>query len=263
MNKINNKFKVIKSSLGVLLSVLIFILTLPYFVKGASNIPVPTKLKYINDYVGIIDEDSKNYIVSLGSELENKTGSQAAVVIISSLEGRDIESYSNELFRNWGIGQKGKDNGLLILLSINDKKWRVEVGRELEGVITDIYSSRVMNSEAVQLFKEKRYGEGLKNAYSVFARDIAKEYNVSLQGSNKTTHKQKSIAINPVVIYYILGAFALDIILNKARITRFLFYAMFWNSFWGGPRGGGGLGGGDQGGFGGGSSSGGGSSGNW
>lgn len=151
----NSKFKMVKSSLGVLLSVLIFILTLPYFVKGASNIPVPTKLKYINDYVGIVDEGSKNYIVSLGSELENKTGSQAAVVIISSLEGKDIESYSNELFRSWGIGQKGKDNGLLILLSINDKKWRVEVGRELEGVITDIYSSRVMNSEAIPLFKKK------------------------------------------------------------------------------------------------------------
>ncbi|QXE21077.1 YgcG family protein [Clostridium sp. 001] len=264
MNKINTKLKVILSSLGIIFSVVISILILPYFVKGAANIPVPTKLKYINDYVGIVDEDSKNYIVSLGSELENKTGSQAAVVIISSLEGKDIESYSNELFRSWGIGQKGRDNGLLILLSINDKKWRVEVGRELEGVITDIYSSRVMNSEAVPLFKEKRYGEGLKNAYSVFARDIAKEYNVSLQGSKKTAQKQKSVSINPVIIYYILGAFLLDILLNKARITKFLFYLLFWNSFWGGPRGGsGGFGGSNQGGFGGGSSSGGGSSGNW
>ncbi|AKN30194.1 beta-propeller domain-containing protein, methanol dehydrogenase [Clostridium carboxidivorans P7] len=262
MNKVNNKLKVILSSLGIIISVLILIL--PCFVKGAVNIPVPTKLKYVNDYVGIVDENSKDYIVSLGSELESKTGSQAVIVVISSLEGKDIESYSNELFRNWGIGQKGKDNGLLILLSINDKKWRVEVGRGLEGVITDIYSSRVMNSEAVPLFKEGRYGEGLKSAYSIFVRDIAKEYNVSLQGSNQIAQEQKSVSINPEIIYYILGAFVLDILLNKARITRFLFYLMFWNSFWGGPRGGsGGFGGGNQGGFGGGSSSGGGSSGGW
>ncbi|AWI04767.1 TPM domain-containing protein [Clostridium drakei] len=262
MNKVSNKLKVILSSLGIIISVLILIL--PCFVKGAANIPVPTKLKYVNDYVGVVDEESKDYIVSLGSELENKTGSQTVIVVVNSLEGKGIESYSNELFRNWGIGQKGKDNGLLIFLSINDKKWRVEVGRGLEGVITDIYSSRVMNSEAVPLFKEGKYGEGLKNAYSIFATDIAKEYNISLQGSNKITQKKKSVSINPLIIYYILGAFALDVLFNKARITKFLFYLMFWNSFGGGPRGGsGGFGGGNQGGFGGGSSSGGGSSGSW
>ena len=101
----------------------------------------------------MIDSDSTQYILSVGKELEDKTGAQATVVVIDSLEGETIESYANGIFRNWGIGQKDKNNGLLILLSVKDKKWRVEVGTSLEGAITDIYSSRVMNDFAVPKFK--------------------------------------------------------------------------------------------------------------
>lgn len=114
------------------------------------------------------------------------------VVVIDSLEGSDIESYANSLFRQWGLGQKGKDNGVLILLSIKDKKWRVEVGRGLEGRITDIYSSRVMDDIAKPLLKEEKYGEAMKKSYSVFADDVAKEYNVTLEKMKKLKcHKKE------------------------------------------------------------------------
>lgn len=269
------KYKFFKNKLSV--SILIFFLILvafiPCLVKGQSDIPEPTNLKYINDYVGVIDNESKSYIVSLGKELESKTGAQMTVVVISSLEGNDIEAYSNELFRTWGIGEKDKDNGLLILLSMGEKKWRVEVGRGLEGAVTDIYSARVMDNIAKPLFQQRRYGEGLRNAYSIFAGDIAKEYNITLESKTQIQERQQVREVkrvNTVYIYIILGAFFIDIIFNRARITKFLLYVMFWNSFWGGgPRGGGGgFGGGSSGrsgdgGFGGGNSGGGGSSGSW
>ena len=160
----------------------------------------PTSLKYINDYDGIIDRDSANFIVSLGSEVENKTGAQMTAVVVKSLQGADITAYANKLFRQWGVGQKGKDNGLLILVSIDDKKWRVEVGRGLEGSITDIYSARVMD-ESAPLFAQQEYGKGLIKVFSTFADSIAKENNVTLDNNTQQSPVSKSIPINPIYIF--------------------------------------------------------------
>ncbi|MBZ9685128.1 TPM domain-containing protein [Clostridium estertheticum] len=245
-------------------------------VNAESKFPMPTELKYANDYAKAIDSDSLQYILAVGKELEDKTGAQATVVVIDSLQGETIESYANGIFRKWGIGQKDKNNGLLILLSVKDKKWRVEVGTSLEGAITDIYSSRVMNDLAVPKFKENQYGQGLRAAYSVLSDSIAKEYGVKLDKNinvpkysesvkNTNTSKKGSgiLVIGVIVLVF------LDFILNKGRITRFIITLLFWSSIGrrGGRNGGGfgggfgGSSGGSSGGFGGGSSSGGGSSG--
>ena len=217
----------------------------------------PTSLKYINDYDGIIDGDSADFMVSLGSEVENKTGAQMTAVVVKSLQGADITAYANQLFRQWGIGQKGKDNGLLILVSIDDKKWRVEVGRGLEGSITDIYSARVMDASA-PLFAQQEYGKGLVKVFSTFADSIAKENDVTLDNNTQKSQVSKSIPTNPIYIYILIGCVLLDLLFNKGRVSKFILYAFFWSSFFGG-----GNEGGDSGGFGGGTSGGGGSSGGW
>jgi len=243
-------------------------------VNAETKFPKPTELKYANDYAKVIDSDSLQYILSVGEELEKKTGAQATIVVIETLQGETIESYANDIFRSWGIGQKDKNNGLLILLSVKDKKWRVEVGTALEGAITDIYSSSVMNEFAVPKFKENQYGQGLRVAYSIFSDSIAKEYGVKLdkninvpkysQGVKNSNTSKKGSGI--LVIGLIVMVF-LDFILNRGRITRFILTVLFWSSIGRrGGRNGGGFGGGaggSSGGFGGGSSSGGGSSGGW
>ena len=108
-----SKYKLFRLKLfaSIVIFVLMLILPITCLVKGQSSIPEITNLKYVNDYVGVIDDESKNIILSLGKELESKTTAQMTVVIINSLEGKDIESYSNELFRTWGIGQKVKIMG--------------------------------------------------------------------------------------------------------------------------------------------------------
>ena len=228
----------------------------------------PTSLKYINDYDGVIDRDSQDFMASLGSEVESKTGAQMSVVVVKSLQGADITAYANQLFRQWGIGQKGKDNGLLILMSVDDKKWRVEVGRGLEGTITDIYSARVMDACA-PLFAQKQYGPGLSKAFSTFANDIAKASNVTLDNNTPKVQATQNVATNPIYIYIIIGLILMDLLFNKARVSKFILYVLFWSSLLGRGRGnggggfgGGGIGGG-SGGFGGGTSGGGGSSGGW
>ncbi|MGK0465386.1 TPM domain-containing protein [Clostridium sp.] len=233
--------------------------------------PSPTASKYINDYVGEIDAESAQYIMSVGKELEDKTGSQAIVVVIDTLEGEPIETYANGIFREWGIGQNDKNNGLLILLSINERKWRVEVGTGLEGAVTDIYSSRVMNEFAVPKFKQSQYGIGLREAYSVLSDNIAKEYSVTLDKNinvpkyaEKIENSSSSKSGNGFLIIGVIVIMILDFIFNKGRITRFMIKVLFWSAIFGrGGRNGRNGGSGGFGGFGGGSSSGGGSSGGY
>jgi uncharacterized protein len=234
--------------------------------------PMVTASKYINDYVGEIDAGSAQYIMSVGKELEDKTGAQAIVVVIDTLQGESIESYANGIFREWGIGQKDKNNGLLILLSTKERKWRVEVGTGLEGAVTDIYSSRVMNEIAVPKFKQNQYGQGLRDAYSVLSDNIAKEYAVTLEKninvpkyteSTKNSNAPKSA--NGILIIGVILIMLLDFIFNKGRVTRFMIKVLFWSAIFGrgGRNGRNGGNGGGFGGFGGGSSSGGGSSGSY
>ena len=245
-------------------------------VNAETKYPKATELKYVNDYAGVIDSKSAQYILSVGKELEAKTGAQATVVVIDSLQGEPIESYATGIFRSFGIGQKDKNSGLLILLSVKEKKWRVEVGTGLEGAVTDIYSSRVMNDYAVPKFKQNQYGEGLRAAYSVLSDNIANEYNVKLDKNvnvpqNNEVSKSSNISRkgNGILVIGFIVLVFLDFILNRGRITRFLIKVLFWSSIFGrnGRNGGNGGGfggsGGGSGGFGGGSSSGGGSSGGW
>ena len=265
-----------KKVFNILISSLIFLtLTLSFtsIIANASNkIPSKTQYKYVNDYTNTLKESEIKDIVSIGKELEDKTGAQATAVIIDSTDGIPIENYAIDLFRTWGIGQKNKDNGLLILIAIKDRKWRVEVGRGLEGAIPDALSNRVMESIAKPNFKNGDYGKGLTESYSTFADYIAKEYNakltkslnVKLPNNQKETSNSNDYTILGIVIAFIL----IDIIFNKSRICRAILKILFLINFTNrhGPHGGG-FGGGSSsggfGGFGGGSSNGGGSSGSW
>ena len=266
--------KIFKSKLKVFTLFLLLLLCSVYYIPSArSNYPTPTNLKYINDYTNTINNDYKEKIVSIGKELEDKTGAQAIIVVINSTNNIPIEDYANKLFRGWGIGKSDKNNGLLILLAINDRQYRVEVGRGLEGTIPDALSNRVMESLAKPSFAQRNYGEGLLNSYSKLCDYIAEEYGVTLDKSlnielpsqtQSTTSTNKDLGF--VGIGFLVLIF-LDLIFNRGRIMSTLLQLLFWNNFFnGGRRGGGGFGGGSSGGlggFGGGSSNGGGSSGNW
>lgn len=271
--KIKNKFiKIFISSLFLLTLSLSF----TNIIANASNkIPSPTQYKYVNDYTNTLKESEIKDIISIGKELEDKTGAQVTSVIIDSTDGIPIESYAIDLFRSWGIGQKDKDNGLLILISIKDRKWRVEVGRGLEGAIPDALSNRIMESIAKPNFKNDDYGKGLTEAYSTFSDYIAKEYNVELTKSLNvplpSNSKDSSNSGNFSIFGIIITLILIDVLFNKSRVCRTILKILFLINFNNrhGPHGGGfgGFGGGSSsggfGGFGGGSSSGGGSSGSW
>lgn len=265
MNKLKNKLSTF------LIFLLFFICSVTLISNAKVTYPKPTNLKYINDYVNLLSNSDKEKIVSIGKDLEDKTSAQAVVVIINSTQGTPIEEYSNKLFRTWGIGTASKDNGLLILLAVNDNKYRVEVGRGLEGALPDVLTHRVMEALAIPNFKERKYGTGIVESYSKFSDYIAQEYGVTLEKSLNiqlpSNFKQQSSTKRGLGLAGILTLFLIlfDMIFNRGRILSFLLQLFFWNNFFGDGRRGGGSSnnGGGFGGFGGGSSNGGGSSGDW
>lgn len=255
-------------------TLLIFVLLLLGFstLAQAIDYPEPTIYKYVNDYAGVLSRDDLTSMVSIGKELEDKTGAQAVVVIFKSLKGVPIDTYGNNLFRTWGIGEKSKDNGLLLLVSIDDKAWRIEVGRGLEGALPDALTNRIMINLAKPYFAKGQYSKGLLDSYSVFCDYIANEYDVTLdksqhistpitdsgkQGKNQSSRGAKIPFIVIAVLLF------MDLIFNRGRVFSTILQLLFITGFHrGGGRGGGNSGGG-FGGFGGGNSNGGGSSGNW
>lgn len=257
----------------VILSCVILVIAVGTFFFSKNNskkqiiYPNPTDLMYVNDYAAAIDDDVKNEIISLGQELQKKTTAQVVVVVIKSLKGEKIDKYANGLFNKWGIGQKDTNNGLLIVAAIDDRKWRVEVGSGLEKVITDKYSSDVMNDVAKPLFKEGQYGQGLSKVYSIFAAAIANNYgttlgnrgnivnNYSPKVSTSSNSSSQSTAVAIIIIIAVIIA------IFKVKGTGGDYYHSDSDHGWFSSSGDSDSG--DSGGFGGGSSDGGGSSGDW
>ncbi|MCF7849673.1 MAG: TPM domain-containing protein, partial [Kiritimatiellales bacterium] len=92
---------------------------------------------FVNDFANVISASDEQQLTSMITELRQKTGAEVAVVTIQSLEGGNIDDFTNRLFEKWGVGQKGKDNGLMFLASMQDREMRIEVGYGLEGAIPD------------------------------------------------------------------------------------------------------------------------------
>ena len=137
---------------------------------------------FVNDYAEVLSEETKRYIMQTNQELEQKTGAQIVVVTVTSLDGQDLESYATELFRKFGIGDSKKNNGVLLLCSTGDRKFRIEVGYGLEGALTDGKTGRIQDEYIIPYLKDDNYDEGIKNGFSAVLSEVANEYNVTIDG---------------------------------------------------------------------------------
>ncbi len=119
---------------------------------------------HVNDFAGLLNQPERDALETRLKTVEEKTTAQVAVVTLTSLEGGEINDFANRLFRKWGIGLKGRNNGVLVLVAKNDRKARVEVGRGLEPVLPDVLAGRVLDDEMFPSFKKGDYPEGLRKA---------------------------------------------------------------------------------------------------
>ena len=167
----------------VLIIALLSVLSLVFY--GCSNnsnqlstVPEkPTDSIYVQDYAKIMNPETKSQINSLGRSLNSKTKAQVVVVTVKSLNGITIEEYANQLFRKWGIGDKEKNSGVLLLVSANDRKTRIEVGYGLEGRITDSKAGNIIKDSITPFFKKNDFDRGILSGYKELIKEAGEEYN--------------------------------------------------------------------------------------
>ena len=227
----------------------------------AQDVVYPPASGYVVDQSGIIDSAARSRLEAWILELKQKTNAEVAVVTVDSTEPLSIEEYAVNLFKRFGIGQKGKDNGVLLLVAYKDHHMRIEVGYGLEGAITDAYSSRIISTIMTPEFKQGNFSDGIEKGTAAIVTLIAKEYNVTLTGVPQPVYQDQQSGS----IWSLLFVLCIFISFFFSRGGRGMFFPLLLGGGFGGggySGGGGGFGGG-FGGFGGCMSGGGGASGGW
>ncbi|MCC7174256.1 MAG: TPM domain-containing protein [Bryobacterales bacterium] len=235
---------------------------------------------YVNDFARVIDPSTRSALEQYCAGVERATGAQIAVVTVDTLAGEPVEDAANALYRRWGIGKKGSDEGALLLLVIQDRKMRLEIGYGLEPIIPDGFAGGVLRTMRPAL-RESQYGEAAMEAVRTLGSRIAESKGVTIDTALPRRNRRSTPPLNwPVLL---LGGFFLLWAMGAAAgrrrgggrwsggsgtgmLTGMIIGNLLGRSL-GGQRGGGGFGGFDSGdsfgGFGGGSSGGGGASSSW
>lgn len=148
----------------------------PKIAKAYSSPGSPTG--FVNDFAGVINTADKAAMEAELQSFSDETSNQIVVATVKDLGGDSIENYSNELFREWGVGNKGLNNGVLIVVAPTEHKVRIEVGYGLEGAITDLASSHIINDKMIPYFKSNDYASGLEAGIADLKLAAKGEYSV-------------------------------------------------------------------------------------
>jgi len=286
-NNLKMKFKIPNScqrmrnhKSGMLIRAIAFIAIVLIAVSGlhAQDIPErPSPPRLVNDFSGTLQQDE---VATLERKLVNfndSTSTQIVIVLVSSLNGYDKYDYAQRLGEKWGVGQKGNNNGIVVLVQPKSGSERGEayiaVGYGLEPVVPDATAKRIVENEMIPEFQNNNYYAGLEKATSVLISLTKKEFT-----ANQYNKRTKSKPYGFIVPFIVLAVVFLVMRSGRSQshsvgkslpfwATLFLLGGMGgrgsgsnWNDFSGGS---GGFGGGDFGGFGGGSFGGGGAGGSW
>ena len=254
----------------------------------AQEAVFPKYTGYVNDFAKVIDSATQAKLENLCRDLEKKTGAELALVTVQNTEPLDTKTYAVKLFEKWGVGKKGKDNGVIILLAMEQKRVEVEVGYGLEGVLNDAKVGELIDREMMPYLKKGDFSGAMYSLAIAISAQIEKE------PSDKEKARARERWMNVYVVLIMGVLLLLSIFMRRgmvhliggllgsffgylytqniwgliigALIGFFLGSAGMFGGWWGGGWGGGfgcGRGAGGWGGFGGGRSGGGGAGRNW
>ena len=244
--------------------------------RARETIP-PRPVGFVSDFAGMLSPQAGDAITRIAEEVKAKTGAEIAVATIKTTAGVAIEPYSVDLFTAWGIGQKGKDNGVLILVALDDRKMFIKTGYGLEGAIPDAVASSIYRNVLVPGFRAGEYDKAMVTAVNLLAKRILEDsgqayaYGDSLPRSlvlDRSLQRASGGVMSSVFFLMFMSIVMVVVIggiIQAARHGNVRRMGGFWLGGFGGGSGGssgGGFGGG-FGGFGGGSCGGGGAGGGW
>ncbi|CAN5832112.1 hypothetical protein BH11VER1_BH11VER1_04670 [soil metagenome] len=221
----------------------------------------PTPGTYFSDTAHVVSPEAASYLNQRLATFEQETSNQLVVAVYENLpEGTELNDYVNRTYKAWGIGQKGRDNGVLLMVFVKDRKMRIEVGYGLEGALPDSIAASIIRDVIGPPFKSGAYGSGLQNGVEAIISATKNEYQANAASQSNGSSSLVWLIIL-LVILFVIWSHTGDTVLQRAG--REIFWAVLSSSSSGGSSSSSGSS--SSGGFsgGGGSSGGGGASGSW
>ena len=170
----------------------------------ALALDVPRLTGRVNDNAGMLSKEAVSRLDATLADFQRTDSTQLVVLTIPSLQGEPLEDYAVKVAQAWGIGQKGKDNGVLLLVSKGDRKVRIEVGYGLEGRLTDALTGRIIDHAIVPAFKAGRFDAGIEAGVAAIIEGAHGEYQAVPGGDKASGHDDNAF----------FGLFILAIILS-------------------------------------------------
>ena len=248
----------------------LFLLLLIFIASIALADDVPGYSSYVNDYAGVITEKDKTSMEEVAKEVEEKTGAQIAVLTVKSMEPyASIDEFGMAVAEKWKVGEKGKDTGIIIILAMEERKVRIEVGYGLEGIFNDARVGRILDNTIIPYFRGGDFSAGLRRGMFKIADTIGTEMNVELDERAKMQDNNFTERLCMLIFFIIFVSIFLMMIrrMNNAKRTGRRYYGSSFGTMYPGyghgrgsfggfsSRGCGGFGGFGGGGFGGGGAS--------
>lgn len=183
------------------------------FASSASGLEVPDYRGYVNDYADMISAGMESKLEQALQSFDLSDSTQIAILTLDSLEGDSLEDFSIRTVDKWKIGQKDKDNGALLLVFKKDRKMRIEVGRGLEGVLTDLLSGRIIDGVISPAFKANRFDEGFANGVLAMIDATRGEF----KGTGRLQRNQKRDQAPPVFSYLFIAMLVIAFLGNVSK----------------------------------------------
>lgn len=248
-----------------ILALMISLLTLLISINAAAYDvpPMPTD-GFLLDQAGVLSSSDAGKIRSKLSQINTSTQNEVGVLVVNSLGGDSVEDVAYRVFNTWGIGKKGKDNGVLLLIAIQDRKMRIETGKGVGGELTDVQSNKILTEKIRPHLKKKAYADGILAGVDAIASSLDTRGNKSSHSaapSNSADAEEAGKVVFWIVVIAVILIFLLVLYVARNGRGGGGGYGGSWSSGGGSWSSGGGSSSSSS--FGGGSSGGGGSSSDW
>ena len=191
---------------------------------------VPFLSGHVNDVAGILSASTRSELESVLKAHEDSSSNQVVVLTVPSLEGESLEEYSLKVAETWKLGQKGKDNGVLLLVSRGERKVRIEVGRGLEGDLTDLTCGLIIRHEIVPRFRDGDYDAGVRDGVFAILAAIRGSYAAD-EGSTAADIGARIFA--GLIFLVVVGIFTFIAMISQGFMSWFLYVFLlpFWGAF--------------------------------
>jgi uncharacterized protein len=181
----------------------------------------------VNDFADILTPAEENALEDRCRALREKTGAQLAVVTLKSLQGGQIDDFSVKLFKRWGVGRKDERDGVLLLVAIEDRKARIEVGYGLEPILPDALAGRILTEQLFPAFKQEKYAQGLQAAVERIISIVEKNEPAKVNQQRPAGEAGPWVIVGFLALFVAVGAFMLGATIAKSEFRVVPFAALF------------------------------------